>query len=228
MGPQARPALGRTGPNAGGFIGRMAGRGVPTQFNWQGEDAFETDFEEPGEDSAYADDVDAVFYTGHASNRNGFQTAARSGDGSVNFNDQLRWGNRDLEWLTVAACGPLGGIQSGDVARWLPAFDGLHMLMGYANNTPDNDVEGRTFGSALFPDPGGIFGIGSRGAYRVRVAWAIAAIEATAPRHIWGSMGPVGPGSETNAEDHFWNQGPTGRDIRRPQQTGYWYWWGTG
>lgn len=59
------------------------------------------------------------------------------------------WGNTDVEWIVIAACGPLqddslnGGGNVFD--RWRGVFDGLHSLMGYAAVTYDNTEEGRKF-----------------------------------------------------------------------------------
>jgi hypothetical protein len=58
------------------------------------------------------------------------------------------WGQNDLEWVVIAACGPLQdeilANDGGDVFdRWDGAFDGLHILLGYGAVTFDNEVEGR-------------------------------------------------------------------------------------
>jgi len=45
-----------------------------------------------------------------------------------------KWGNRDLEWLVIEACGPLRPLSDGKdvIERWGPTFAGLHILLGYA------------------------------------------------------------------------------------------------
>jgi hypothetical protein len=93
----------------------MALDGIPTQFHWTNNNAWEQDFKDPtfpgGADSTYVDDVDAVFYGGHA-NGDGFTFPTSRTDTFLHFND-ARWGNRDLEWLGIAACGPLQDVSSG-------------------------------------------------------------------------------------------------------------------
>ena len=103
----------------------------------------------------YVDNADFVFYTGHA-NINGWVLAVTGGDGWLDFtetgaspgNPGDLWGQSKLEWVMIAACGPLqddvifGG--GGDVfARWDGAFDGIHTLLGYGAITYDNTDEGR-------------------------------------------------------------------------------------
>jgi hypothetical protein len=58
------------------------------------------------------------------------------------------WGQQDLEWVVIAACGPhqhasfvAGGGNAFD--RWRGVFDGLHLFMGYGAVTFDNEEEER-------------------------------------------------------------------------------------
>jgi hypothetical protein len=142
--------------NAQGFIDGLADAGWKINFNWGDCNAWEDDWHE--NDDVWVDAADFVFYTGHA-----------GGDGwmlvdpddcsddwlvhpEVGADPDVPsdlWGQNDLEWAIVAACGPLeddllaeGG---GDVLeRWDGAFDGLHILMGYGAVTFDNEDEGKT------------------------------------------------------------------------------------
>ena len=58
------------------------------------------------------------------------------------------YGNRDLEWIVIAACGPhqsshfVGGVGNA-FDRWRGIFDGLHIFLGYGAVTYDNTSEGR-------------------------------------------------------------------------------------
>lgn len=136
--------------NAGGFIDELRADGWRINFNWGNRAAWHSDW--TGNDDRYVDGADAVFYAGHA-NLNGWQQEAVGGDGWLSW-DELGgsrdlWGENDLEWFIVAACGPLqddlitaGG---GDVFRWRDGFDGLHQMLGYGAVTFDNQVEGKTF-----------------------------------------------------------------------------------
>lgn len=138
--------------NAAGFVNGLANDGWLVNFNWGDANAWESDWHRNDDD--WVDAADFVFYTGHAS-MDGW-VLRNPDDGSLDFSEvgpQAQvpgdmWGQQDLEWTIIAACGPLqdeviskGG---GDVfARWGGAFDGLHLLMGYGAITGDNEDEGR-------------------------------------------------------------------------------------
>ena len=147
--PRRQPA------NAQGFVNQLSAEGWPINFNWGDANAWESDWD--ANDDSYVDAADFVFYTGHASlngwllvtpGTNNFVTVTPSVVGASPQTPGDRWGQNDLEWVVVAACGPLqdeilspGG---GDVLhRWDGAFDGLHTLMGYGAITFDNTDEGR-------------------------------------------------------------------------------------
>lgn len=138
--------------NAKGFIDEWKADGWNINFNWGDAFAFESDWRQ--NDDTWVDAVDFVFYTGHA-DMNGWMLATPD-DGSLSYTEVGSspqspgdlWGQNDLEWAIIAACGPLqdnllitGG---GDVLdRWDGAFDGMHILMGYAGITFDNTDEGK-------------------------------------------------------------------------------------
>lgn len=98
---------------------------------------------EPGTDIGRngADSVDMFWYTGHAS-AFGWQT-----DTTTNDMRTMRFGDADLEWLVIAACGPLQETASGTSwrDRVTPLFRGMHLLMGYASTSNDTAGEGRAF-----------------------------------------------------------------------------------
>jgi hypothetical protein len=138
--------------NAQGFVDEWAAAGWHIDFNWGDANAWESDWRR--NDDTWVDNADFVFYTGHA-DKNGW-VLAKPDDGSLDYTEVGAspqspgdlWGQSDLEWAVIAACGPLqddilspGG---GDVlARWDGAFDGMHILMGYGAITLDNTDEGR-------------------------------------------------------------------------------------
>jgi hypothetical protein len=205
-------------PDTAGFVNRMAFSGVPAQFHWTNSNAWESDFKDPafagGQDSSYADDVDAVFYCGHA-NGDGFTFPTNHTDTFLGFGD-ARWGNRDLEWLGIAACGPLQDSSSGLFwwQRWGPAFRGLHLLAGYETTSFDVTGEGFEFAHNM------LGGFWWGGAMTVRQAWVSMAISQQPSSVRWAVMGAFGPGGVSNWNDYFWGMGPTGPDIVSP--TGWW------
>jgi hypothetical protein len=144
--------LGGSKANAQGFVDEWRSAGWKINFNWGDANAWESDWRR--NDDSWVDAADFVFYTGHA-NMNGW-VLANPDDGFLDFSEIGNapqspgdlWGQNDLEWAIIAACGPLqddilypGG---GDVlSRWDGVFDGMHILMGYGGVTFDNTDEGR-------------------------------------------------------------------------------------
>ena len=112
--------LGGSAANAGGFVSRFRSSGGSViRFNWGDFNAWERDFKDPafgGTDTSWADNVDALFYTGHAGD-NGWSFPGHFDDDSLNY-WEARYGNNDLEWITIAACGPL---QNGSAPHTLVA-----------------------------------------------------------------------------------------------------------
>lgn len=138
--------------NAGGFVNELQAEGWDTNFNWGDQNAWESDWRRNDDD--WVDAADFVFYTGHADG-NGW-VLSNPDDGGLDYtevgatpeNPGDLYGQLDLEWLIVAACGPLEdniiSAGGGDVFdRWDGIFDGLHLLMGYGAVTFDNEEEGR-------------------------------------------------------------------------------------
>ena len=211
--------LGGSEANAGGFVSHFNSLGTTVLFEWGDFNAWEQDFKDPtngGDDSNWVDDADAVFYTGHA-NGDGFTFPGTNDDGFLRFDD-ARWGQIDLEWLVIAACGPLqvtsGGVEWYD--RWGPAFDGLHLLLAYATVSNDNVSEGDYYARGLTGD------LWFLPALPVRVSWGLAATLVQPSSVTYGYMGVSGSGGLTNHDDYFWGYGSGGSDIEPADITGFW------
>ena len=212
--------LGGSQANAQGFVDQMAAEGWQRRFNWGNAAAWKSDWTTNDDD--WVDDVDFVFYTGHAGPDGWMLATNGAGDwlnhsevGSVANAPSDLWGQDNLEWVVIAACGPLeddvinGG---GNVhSRWIGAFDGLHLLLGYAAVTFDNTEEGRRV--ALY----------ARQGLTMRQAWFRAAEEIQPSTNGYGDpYGPnvyaaamwVGNATASNADDHLWGHGSVGPDIR--------------
>jgi hypothetical protein len=205
--------------NATGFVNTMSANGVPSQFLWGDYAAWERDFKDPsknGNDSNWVDDVDMTFYTGHADG-NGFTFPGNNDDGALHYNDAA-WGNRDLEWLVIAACGPLQ-LESNGLRwhqRWGPAFRGLHQLLAYTNVSLDNTDEGRFMATYMMGLDAGWFQIQPQ---TVRQAWVSTATAVQPSTVTWAYMVPYGAGNASNLDDYFWGKGTTTFDI--PSPTGF-------
>jgi hypothetical protein len=210
--------------NAKGFIDGLVDAGWTKNFNWGDAAAWESDWRR--ENDRWVDAADFVFYTGHASMNgwvlsnpdDGFLRFSEVGSGPGSPGDL--WGQQDLEWMIIAACGPLqdelinppGG---GDVLdRWGGAFDGLHQLLGYGAVTYDNEEEGESV-IEYARDGDDIIG-----------AWFRTAREIQPPEN--GYDGPDGPviyvgamyvyrsGVTTPRNDHLWGYGSVAPDPTSP------------
>ncbi len=197
--------------NANGFLARFlfdnifGGGNTFLRFNWGDYNAWERDFKDPafgGDDNHWVDNADAVFYTGHAS-QNGWSFPGTHDDGFLNYTEARYGNNVDLEWLTIAACGPLqvGSAGSRWYQRWGPAFHGLHLLCGYQTITYDNTVEGGKWASYMV------------NGWTVRQAWMQTGIDVQGATERVAVMGVIGPSGSSNWNDHFWGKGSTGPDI---------------
>lgn len=211
--------LPRAAANARGFVVTMRLAGAQIRFNYGESAAWERDFKDTG-DAGVVDNADLVFYTGHA-NAHGFEFCSQQDDRFLRY-DETRWGDGDLEWLVIAACGPLQRSAPGGAwwERWGPAFQGLHLLLGYATVTFDNTEEGLIFATVAtgFPFPSL--------ARTMREAWVRAAKETQGPEEIWSVMGVYGKNGETNYNDYFHGRGPVGPDIKGSDLGGWWIVWG--
>jgi hypothetical protein len=187
------------------------GGSTTVRFNWGDFNAWEEDFKDPGlggNDTPWIDNVDAAFYTGHA-NSDGWTFPGSNDDDFLHYTE-ARLGNNDLEWLVVAACGPLqlGSSPNRWWQRWGPAFEGLHLLCGYQTVTYDNTVEGTKWASYMLAGR------------TVRSAWMQTGIDVQGASEIVAVMGVFGPGGVSNWNDHYHGEGSVGPDIHDVR--GYW------
>lgn len=212
--------------NAQGFVDELTAEGWQRRFNWGNTNAWKSDWLRDDDD--YVDDVDFVFYTGHASPTGWQLTTGGSSDwlhhsevGATPNSPSDHWGQENLEWLAIAACGPLeddiinGGGNVFD--RWRGAFDGLHLLLGYAAVTYDNTEEGRRLASY------------ARSGMTLMQAWFRTGQEIQPATNDYGDpYGPdvfsaamyVGNPSGNTAGDHLWGHGSVGPDIRNATYRG--------
>ena len=200
--------LGGSQNNAQGFVDELAASGWNIRFNWGDGNAWESDWRR--NDDQWVDAVDFVFYTGHA-NSDGWVLAAPD-DGFLHFTETAGasdlWGANNAEWIVVAACGPLQDElvgSGGDVLdRWRNAFDGLHILMGYAQVTYDNEEEGKRL--ARYAKAGST----------IIQSWFRTAQEIQPSDPIWAGAYYLGNATGSTGNDHLWGVGSVGPDITSP------------
>jgi hypothetical protein len=203
-----------------GFNARMSSGGALRRFNFSGVGCWERDFKQGGTglDHIYTDNVDLTFYIGHGYG-GGFTFESNKDDGEIYYTDTIGdWGNGDMEWLALTSCQVLkdtwGGKKWWD--RWIPDFDGLHIMLGFETNAHDWDQFGRVFADWMH----GRYGIFPP--MRVKDAWFLAKSEQQPSGNIAVAIGVVGPGGCHNVNDYFHGRGPVGPDIRKNQVQGCW------
>jgi hypothetical protein len=139
-------------PQVIGVLEQLQKEGWNISFRWRDADAKEADW--VANAALWVDDVDLVYYSGHASSYGWVVTPDGPNpddylsppDTGVFGRVDARWGRR-LKWLVIAACGPMQDefVVPGydqNVFNWAPAFEGLHMLMGFATTTAGATGEG--------------------------------------------------------------------------------------
>jgi hypothetical protein len=222
--------LGGSPGNKQGFVDQCRAAGWTVNFDWGEAAAFESDWR--ANDDAWVDNADLVFYTGHAS-QNGWvlnppaDTFLHNNEANVATVDL--WGNTDIEWFIIAACGPHQSTHfttntTNAFDRWRGAFDGLHVMLGYGAVTFDNTDEGRRFMEL------------SRAGWNVVDAWFRTAQEIQPATNGFGA--PDGPnifvtamyahnGDHCARNDHLWGMGSTCNDVVGAGQQRYLMWSGT-
>ena len=228
------PSQGLSGSpgNKQGFVDQCRAAGWTVNFDWGEAAAFESDWRR--NDDLYVDAVDLVFYTGHASG-NGWvlnppddtflhQNEVTPGATAIDL-----YGNTDLDWLIIAACGPHQSTHfttntTNAFDRWRGIFDGLHVFLGYGAVTFDNSSEGRRFMEL------------ARAGWNVIDAWFRTAQEIQPSTN--GEKAPDGPtiwvtamyahnGDHCARNDHLWGMGNTCPDATGSSQQRYLMWSGT-
>ena len=225
--------LGGSPANAKGFVDGLAAGGWKVNFNWGEAAAFESDWR--ANDDAWVDAADFVFYTGHA-NSDGW-VLNPPGDTFLHFNEvgatpgspNDHYGNTDIEWIIIAACGPhqsnhFVGSVGNAFDRWRGIFDGLHVFLGYGAVTYDNTTEGSRVVQL------------ARAGWPVIDAWFRAAWEIQPSTN--GFSAPNGPtifvtamyahmGDHATRNDHIWGTGTTVNDPVGAGQQRWLMWSGT-
>lgn len=220
--------LKQTEKNAKGFRDQLvAGSGGwNINFNFGNQLVWESDFN--AHDDTYVDNVDFLFYTGHAGKNGWLATTADTGAtklvdysivGKTPGSPGDLWGQQDLEWLVVAACGPLQDeafIVGGGSAfeRWRGAFDGLHILFSYGTVSSDTDDEGRR-----------LVKYAQEGAKLID-AWFRAAKELQGGDVVVTAMWATGTAGNSR-DDHLPGYGFVAGDNVGVAQTTRWFMWST-
>ena len=226
------PSQGLSGSpgNKQGFVDHCNAAGWSVIFDWGEANAWESDWR--ASNNYYVDNADLVFYTGHAS-QNGWvlntpaDTFLHHTEANVTSTDL--WGETDIEWMIIAACGPhqsthFTSSTTNAFDRWRYVFDGLHVMLGYGAVTYDNTSEGRRFMEL------------ARAGWNVVDAWFRTAWEIQPGSNGYGA--PNGPtifvtamyahnGDHCARYEQLWGMGTTCLDATGSTQQRYLMWSGT-
>ncbi|MFD6756430.1 MULTISPECIES: DUF6345 domain-containing protein [Micromonospora] len=217
-----------TGTNLASFNGQFTSRGIPVEFSWLNGSAWERDFKDPafgGTDSNWTDHVDMTYWQGHGAPTGFSFSGCSSRDDTFLANTEARWGNGDVEWMSLFTCLVLANDSGGQRwwQRWGGAFDGLHQINSFHTVSYHSASHGGTFANYMLRSPF----LWWNNPMPVRKAWAQASIDDQPASVVWATMGPVGPGGLVNFDDYFWGKGSVGPDVPASSLTGWWYISGT-
>jgi Family of unknown function (DUF6345) len=201
--------LSNTKAQAEGFYNTLSATKV---FEWGDNLAWDRDFEQSGvgsptdgTDTIWADNVDMVFFSGHGSTDR-FYFGMKIDD-AVAKNTEIRWGDRELEWIVLDACNILE--QNGVFNRWgWPVFRGLHYILGFHTVTGDEPHRGRILAQYL------------NAGWSIRDAWIKAAQDTEGPSTQWAYLRADAPGTNT-FNDHWWGKGFVSADPVNPNLLAY-------
>jgi hypothetical protein len=136
--------------NKNRFVAECVRQGASVKTNLGNDDVLEQHFHT--HDGQFADAVDLMFFTGHA-NADGWKVSTPDrtrasydpGEGPP-----VRFGDGKLDWLVIAACGPLQSIHfdqfhNDALERWGGTFAGLHGMLGFGGISYSCPQEGERF-----------------------------------------------------------------------------------
>ena len=116
------------------------------RFSYGSTSAWEQDWKRQslgGTNNSYVDSVDLAYFAGHGSSSSILFGNCNNDDSRLTFTDARgAWGDRDLDWVGLAACNVLDDPNLG---QWARTLNGARLIMGF--KTVMNDVEhGKEFG----------------------------------------------------------------------------------
>ncbi|MET9231029.1 DUF6345 domain-containing protein [Lentzea sp. NPDC003310] len=210
--------LPNTVANIGTFNSEASTHGIPRAFSWLDHNAWESDFKDPafagGQDTYWADDVDLTYWQGHGSGTGFYFSGCSNHNDTKLANTEARWGNNDVEWMSLFTCLILEDTTGGQnwAQRWGQAFRGLHQINSFTTVSYNSANHGGKFAHYMWRS----------GPMKVRSAWAQASIDTQPASVRWATMGVYLPssGGLGNFDDYFWGKGSVGPDYA---STG-WFW----
>ncbi|HEX7307803.1 DUF6345 domain-containing protein [Lentzea sp.] len=220
--------LPNTVTNVNSFNNEASGHGIARQFKWLDGNAWESDFKDPafagGNDTNWADNVDLTYWQGHGSGTGFFFTGCSNHNDTKLSNTEARWGQNDVEWMSLFTCLILEDVTGGQTwaQRWNQAFRGLHQINSFTTISYNSTNHGEKFGHYMWRSPF----LWWNNPMKVRDAWAQASIDTQPASVRWATAGVYVPstGQYGSYNDYFWGKGSVSPDYAN---TG-WLWRITG
>ena len=191
-----------------GFYDVLTAHGYTGRFAWGNGNAWACDFidgdlDPCGDDHNWVDTVDIAYHADHGNiGRFGFD----GHDRCVVLASACRWGDDfDLEWIVLDDCSCL---RQGHYGVWWPAFQKLHMVIGFDTNANDDGQRGRLFAEKLVAG------------WSVRQAWWYAC-EQTQGSSTYAAIAGACNGDTSIYNENIWKFGYVAPD---PVPLAWWWW----
>jgi hypothetical protein len=192
-----------------------------------------------GWDEKVMDTAAITLYSGHGNPNAITFTGGYSGPGTPAYvlwnttkNLGGSWGNHQEQWMALLSCQVLAQVDDPNsdflaFERWGPAFDGLHMMLGFETDAVASSITG--IGGDSF-ETVFIKGMAGKSGWTLTLqqAWFHAALT-TGPLFYSGGagdpafLGPIAGGGAWDFDDFFWGMGTVGPTIRAPNIKGWFY-----
>ena len=203
------PDLPASVPEARAFAAAFQTAGHQLVSHWEDANVWASDFRQQGsgdlEPQGGSDLVELYYFSGHGICQD-FPTATDPDflvvcstigtPNEVNIGDQVRWGDRALQYAVIDASCPMDLVSIQN--NWFPVFQGLHIALGHSGTTNADtyDTTSRGLQFALYA-----VGFGFFPHYSVGDAWMNAATIDIQP-----GCSAVALAAGTSREDAIWHR----------------------
>jgi hypothetical protein len=172
--------------SAEGFYNALGTDGWTKKFNKGNDDTNENQFEFSGLDSYFIDGVDIAYYQGHGDY---YATHLSTLSKWVCFDDEIEWGDHDLEWIALHHC--RSTQQPWYFKGEHYGLNGVHLICGFDTSSLNYAQDGGNFANRLINDE------------LVRDAWYHAMDESHNYNHTVTVIGE----NLNCGSDHIWGHG---------------------
>jgi hypothetical protein len=213
-------------PDVNGLRNGLKAYGWGERFFWSNSGVWERDWRDcslGGSDCTYGvDRADLAYYSGHGGPAGLYPSNNTKDSG---FFDGANARFQNVRWAMFSSCQTLRvsftTAPNEPLRRWLPAFRGAHMLLGFNSNMGDVAYGGPLVDNMRIPTFLGLVEF-PWAQLSIRAAWVKTAFDLNAgkPAYVYATSASVNPAD---------NKLPKGGDALLPRPTPvnwyYWVWW---